>query len=68
MNNDHGYAESYYYDYNLLMLKTITDWFAFAGDEMIHLPIVLNIPDNDVITMEENKIEVGTFTAQGSGR
>ena len=69
--NDFGYAESAYDDWegyglginnNPLINTTFT-----AGDgNDPSCPLFLNIPDNDVITMEENKIEVGTFSAQGS--
>ncbi|MDA0976568.1 MAG: S8 family serine peptidase, partial [Proteobacteria bacterium] len=69
--NDFGYAESAYNDWedigsdinnNPLINTTFT-----AGDgNDPSCPLFLNIPDNDVINMEENKIEVGTFSAQGS--
>jgi subtilisin family serine protease/subtilisin-like proprotein convertase family protein len=69
--NDFGYAESVYDDWeyygwgidnNPLINTTFT-----AGDgNDPSCPLFLNILDNDVITMEENKIEVGTFSAQGS--
>ena len=69
--NDFGYAESAYddwedYGFDINNNSLINTTFTAGDGNDPSCPLFLNIPDSDVITMEENKIEVGTFSAQGS--
>ena len=67
--NDFGYAESTYYDIGSTDYENnplIGTAFTAGDGNDPSCPLFLNIPDSDVITMEENRIEVGTFSAQGS--